>query len=362
MKKQMSNITPTMEMIYNNLIKLPTPTPINYLWNMGSMLGFTLIFQILTGVFLSMHYSPSNAFESVIHISRDVSMGMETRFLHSNGASLFFILIYTHIARGMMNFSNKKIEVWYSGVTMLLILMGTAFLGYVLPWGQMSFWGATVITNLASAIPIVGNDLVQWLWGGFSVSTPTLNRFFSLHFLLPLILAGMSIIHLMLLHSTGSSNPLGMNSNQEKMSFHPLFSWKDLLSPVIILSMMYLMSWSYPYMLMDPENFSMANPMNTPIHIQPEWYFLFAYALLRSIPNKLGGVIILVLSIIMLMVTPMKKSMKTNSKFNPSYKTKLSIFFLSFILLTWLGAMPMEYPYMEMSKTIGPIYFITLLS
>nr|YP_001837107.1 cytochrome b [Walchia hayashii]BAG24163.1 cytochrome b protein [Walchia hayashii] len=361
MKNQMSKLSPTTKMASNSLVMLPTPTTINYAWNMGSMLGMIMIFQIITGIFLSMHYSPTNAFDSVIHISRDVKMGIESRFLHSNGASLFFILIYTHIARGLLNMSFKKTEVWMSGNIMILILMGTAFLGYVLPWGQMSFWGATVITNLASAIPILGEPLVQWLWGGFSVSTPTLNRFFSLHFLLPFVLMGASVVHLMALHLVGSSNPMGTNSNQEKIKFSPFFIWKDAISMIVVTTIMFTMTWKYPYMLMDPENFSLANPMNTPIHIQPEWYFLFAYALLRSIPNKLGGVIVLILSIVMLMTIPMKKFKMKNSKFNPSFKMKMSMFFFSFVSLTWLGAMPMEPPYMNMSKTMGPIYFATML-
>lgn len=361
MKKQISNITPQTKLIFKNLIWLPTPTSINYIWNIGSILGIIIVFQILTGLFLSIHYSPTNAFDSIIHLSRDVKIGIETRLLHSNGASLFFILIYTHIARGLINISYKKIEVWTTGIIILLILIITAFLGYVLPWGQISFWGATVITNLASAIPILGNLLVQWLWGGFSVTIPTLNRFFSLHFLLPFVIVGISIIHLLALHSTGSSNPIGTNRNQEKINFHPFFSWKDIISITLVITFIFIITWKTPYILIDPENFSPANPINTPIHIQPEWYFLFAYSLLRSIPNKLGGVIALILRIIILIVIPIKKSSKKNSKFNPLFKIKNILFITIFIVLTWLGAIPIENPYIIVRKVSGPTYFLLII-
>nr|BAG24178.1 cytochrome b protein [Ascoschoengastia sp. TATW-1] len=361
MNKRLNSVVSFSPMLFKNLINLPTPSSINYLWNMGSMLGFVLVFQILTGLFLSMHYNTELPFESVLHISRDVWMGSETRFLHSNGASLFFIIIYIHVGRGLFNLSYKKLEVWITGVMMLLILMGTAFLGYVLPWGQMSFWGATVITNLASAIPFLGESLVQWLWGGYSVSTPTLNRFLTLHFLFPFLLVGLAILHLISLHKMGSSNPIGTNSNQEKMSFNPLFSWKDLLFPLLIFIVLFMLSSKFPYLLMDPDNFSTANPMSTPVHIQPEWYFLFAYALLRSIPNKLGGVIVLVLSIISLLFIPLKKGINKISKFNMISKLKLSMLFIIFVVLTWLGGVPMESPYMDISKMMGPLYFMFML-
>lgn len=343
------------------MINLPTPSSINYLWNIGSILGFILIFQTVSGLFISIHYSSNEAFESIVHISRNVWIGVETRFLHSNGASLFFILVYIHIARGIINFSFKKIEIWFSGIIILFLLIAIAFLGYVLPWGQMSFWGATVITNLASAVPFVGERLVQWLWGGFSVNKPTLNRFFSLHFFLPFILITFSIVHLIILHLLGSSNPMGINRNQEKLNFHPFFSWKDLLTPFLILFFIIIVSWKIPYLLIDPENFIIANPLNTPIHIQPEWYFLFAYALLRSIPNKLGGVIILLLRIISLIFISIKKNNNKVSKFNPSYKINKSLFFISFITLTWLGAIPIESVYLNLRKIVGLIYFLILL-
>lgn len=362
MKKQITDSFSPSKPIFKNFVLLPTPTSINYIWNIGSILGMILVFQLLTGLFLSIHYSPTNAFDSVIHFSRDVKMGIETRLLHSNGASLFFILIYIHIARGMLNISFKKLEVWITGIAILLVLIITAFIGYVLPWGQISFWGATVITNLASAVPILGNILVQWLWGGFSVDIPTLNRFFSLHFLLPFILVGFSILHLISLHKVGSINPIGVNRNQEKTYFQPYFSIKDILSIVGVIFLIFLMTWKAPYMLMDPENFSPANPINTPIHIQPEWYFLFAYALLRSIPNKLGGVIALLIRIIILAYIPIKKTKIKNSKFNSLYKIKIIIFFITFSILTWLGAIPIEIPYIILRKIIGPIYFILIIS
>nr|YP_254681.1 cytochrome b [Leptotrombidium pallidum]BAD99501.1 cytochrome b [Leptotrombidium pallidum] len=342
-----------------DILSLPTPVSISYWWNMGSMLGIILVLQILSGLFISMHYSSENAFDSVIHISRDVSMGMAMRSIHANGASFFFIIIYTHIFRGIMASSFKKSITWASGEAMFLMLMGAAFLGYVLPWGQMSFWGATVITSLASAIPLVGKDIVEWLWGGFSVGMPTLSRFFSLHFILPLLIAGISIIHLLSLHTTGSSNPIGSKSDQDKIDFHPYFSLKDLLFLIFTSLIFFSISLKFPYMLMDPDNFSPANPMNTPIHIQPEWYFLFAYAILRSIPNKLGGVIALIFSVIILLPLMIKRKM--NMKFSPHMKINMSILVFSFVLLTWIGAMPPEAPYSFFGVWGGVTFFLSFL-
>nr|YP_398829.1 cytochrome b [Leptotrombidium akamushi]BAE47111.1 cytochrome b protein [Leptotrombidium akamushi] len=344
---------------FHDIISLPTPISISYLWNMGSMLGMVLVLQILSGVFISMHYNSLEAFESVIHISRDVKMGMAMRSIHANGASFFFILVYVHIFRGIMFSSYKKTVTWSSGSTMFLMLMGAAFLGYVLPWGQMSFWGATVITSLASAIPLIGKDIVEWLWGGFSVGFPTLSRFFSLHFLIPLLIAGMSTIHLLSLHTTGSSNPIGSKNDQEKIDFHPFFTIKDLFFFTISFFLFLLISLKSPYLLMDPDNFSPANPMSTPVHIQPEWYFLFAYAILRSIPNKLGGVLALVLSVVILFPLMVKKKM--NIKFSPRVKMTLSFMLFSFTLLTWIGAMPPEPPYSTLGAMGGLLYFFSFL-
>jgi len=304
-----------INLLYSNLIKLPTPTSISYIWNWGSTLGIILIIQILTGVLLASHYDSriNLSFYSVIHIIRDVNYGWLIRIIHINGASLFFILIFTHISRGILFTSYKIIQTWYSGTRIILILIATAFLGYVLPWGQMSFWGATVITNLVSAIPYLGNTIVQWLWGGFSINQATLSRFFILHFLLPFILIFIVILHLIALHLTGSSNPIRNNPNIDKSPFHPYFSWKDRLFIIIILIAFFHITLNFPYYFIDPENYNQANPLNTPIHIQPEWYFLFAYAILRSIPNKLGGVIALLLSILIITILPTIKKIKKNN-------------------------------------------------
>lgn len=344
---------------FHEIISLPAPVSISYLWNIGSILGIVLVLQILRGVFISIHYNSLEAFESVIHISRDVEIGIIIRSIHANGASFFFILIYTHIFRGIIFSSYKKPITWSSGSTIFLILIGAAFLGYVLPWGQMSFWGATVITRLASAIPLIGKDIVEWLWGGFSVGFPTLSRFFSLHFLLPLLIAGLSIIHLLGLHTTGSSNPIGSKNDQDKIDFHPYFTIKDLFFFTLSFSLFLLISLKTPYFLMDPDNFSPANPMRTPVHIQPEWYFLFAYAILRSIPNKLGGVLALVLRVVVLFPLILKN--KINIKFSPRIKITLRLLLFSFILLTWIGAIPPEPPYSLLGAVGGILYFICFI-
>nr|WMV00539.1 cytochrome b [Kikihia sp. 'aotea east'] len=298
---------PLIKIINNSLIDFPAPSNLSYWWNFGFMLGLCLTIQILTGLFLSMHYNANimNAFESLSHICRDVNYGWILRVIHANGASLFFICVYLHVGRGLYYGSFKYIETWSIGVIMLLMLMATAFLGYVLPWGQMSFWGATVITNLLSAIPYLGGMLVNWIWGGFAVDNATLTRFYSFHFILPFIVLSLTIIHLLYLHTTGSNNPLGINSNNDKVPFHPYFSIKDIMSLFLLMIIFFMLVMLEPYMLGDPDNFIPANPLVTPKHIQPEWYFLFAYAILRSIPNKLGGVIALFMSIFILMFVPL---------------------------------------------------------
>lgn len=350
---------PRLAKFSQEITLLPTPASISYLWNMGSILGVVLVLQILRGTFISMHYNTFEPFESVIHISRDVKIGLIIRSVHSNGASFFFILIYTHIFRGVIFSSYKKTVTWASGSLILLMLMAAAFLGYVLPWGQMSFWGATVITRLASAVPFIGKDIVEWLWGGFSVSSPTLSRFFSLHFLIPFLISGLAIIHLMGLHKTGSSNPIGSKNDQDKVDFHPYFTIKDLFFFTIRFGVFLMICLKTPYFLMDPDNFSPANPIRTPIHIQPEWYFLFAYAILRSIPNKLGGVLALILRVIILFPLILKK--KSNIKFSPRTKFFLRGILFSFVLLTWIGAIPPESPYSFLGIIGGIYYFISFL-
>jgi len=355
---------PLLKIIEGRLVSLPSPSSLSTIWNFGSLLGLCLTIQLLTGLFLAIHYSCdiTLAFESVRHISRDVEFGWALRIFHANGARFFFICIYLHIARGIYYGSFNYKEVWVSGVVLLFLLMGTAFLGYVLPWGQMSFWGATVITNLASAIPVVGGEIVTWLWGGFSVRNATLTRFFTLHFLMPFILAAISITHLFFLHETGSSNPLGVNRNFDKSPFHPYFTSKDLLGFLIFFALFCFICLQAPWDLGDPENFIPANPIVTPVHIQPEWYFLFAYAILRSIPRKLGGVIALVLSVLILVILPFygRFAFKSRSFLPVSKRIFWSLVSIIF-LLTWIGARPVEEPYILTGQLLTCAYFLYYL-
>nr|WGL40368.1 cytochrome b [Hylurgus micklitzi] len=356
--------SPIISMITKSLIKLPTPSNISTLWNFGSLLGMCLMLQIITGLFLAMHYCPNieMAFNSVSHICRDINYGWMLRTLHANGASLFFMCLYIHIGRGIYYGSYILIETWMTGTTILFITMATAFLGYVLPWGQMSFWGATVITNMLSAIPYVGISIVQWLWGGFAVDNATLNRFFTLHFLLPFIIIALVMIHLIFLHQTGSNNPLGTPSKMDMILFHPFYTLKDLIGMMLILFFLIIITLQSPYLLGDPDNFIPANPLVTPIHIQPEWYFLFAYAILRSIPSKLGGVLALVMSIAILYFMPfiMKKKFQ-GTQFYPFNKILFWMFISITILLTWIGARPVEYPYILTGQTLTIFYFMFFL-
>nr|QAT19794.1 cytochrome b [Curculio sp. SZ-2019] len=349
------------KIINSSLINLPTPSNISIMWNFGSLLGLCLILQILTGTFLSMHYCPNIdcAFNSVAHIMRNINFGWLIRTLHANGASFFFICLYSHIGRGLYYSSYYMTKTWMSGVTIFLLTMATAFMGYVLPWGQMSFWGATVITNLISAIPYLGNYIVQWIWGGFSVNNATLTRFFSFHFILPFIVSSMVIIHLMFLHQNGSNNPLGIKSNIDKIPFHPYFSFKDLMGFLMMMMIVSIITLQNPYLLSDPDNFTPANPLITPAHIQPEWYFLFAYAILRSIPNKLGGVIALFMSIAILYFMPFINKKKFQSmQFYPPNKMLFWEFMSIIFLLTWIGACPVETPYILTSQILTTMYFL----
>lgn len=349
-----------LNIIKSTLLKLPTPTNISYLWNFGSLLGLFLRIQIIRGFFLSIHYCPNiyQAFFRIIHIIQDIDNGWLIHNIHINGATFFFICMYTHIGRGIYYKSFTLIHTWIIGVTIFLISIATAFLGYVLPWGQISFWGATVITNLISTIPYIGTIIVIWIWGGFSINNATLNRFFSLHFILPFIILILVIIHLYFLHQTGSNNPLGTNRNLSKIPFHIYFSYKDLLGFTIITFLLTFISLQYPYIFRDPDNFSPANPIITPIHIQPEWYFLFAYAILRSIPNKLGGVIALLISILILYLLPLIYSFMNTLSFYPLTQIFYFIFINNFILLTWAGAQPIELPYIYIRQFLSLIYFI----
>nr|YP_010373822.1 cytochrome b [Malcus auriculatus]UPI55349.1 cytochrome b [Malcus auriculatus] len=360
MNKPMRKSHPLLKMFNSSLIDMPSPSSISLLWNFGSLLGMCLMIQLITGIFLAMHYTANTemAFNSIIHICRDVNYGWVMRSMHANGASLFFMCLYIHIGRGMYYMSYKLTMTWYIGTILLLMVMGTAFLGYVLPWGQMSLWGATVITNLLSAIPYLGNEIVKWLWGGFSVDNATLTRFFTLHFLLPFAIMLLVMVHLIFLHQTGSNNPLGINSNYDKIPFHPYFSIKDIMGAVITLFMFLMLILMEPLMLGDPENFIPANPLVTPIHIQPEWYFLFAYAILRSIPNKLGGVIAMILSIIIILTLPITHNNKFyNTKFYPINKILFWLFTSIIIMLTWIGARPAEEPFILTGQMLTMLYF-----
>nr|QYK19550.1 cytochrome b [Pelvicachromis pulcher] len=351
---------PLLKIANDALIDLPTPSNISVWWNFGSLLGLCLIIQILTGLFLAMHYTSdiTTAFSSIAHICRDVNYGWLIRNMHANGASFFFICIYLHIGRGLYYGSYLYMGTWNIGVVLLLLTMMTAFVGYVLPWGQMSFWGATVITNLLSAIPYIGNALVQWIWGGFSVDNATLTRFFAFHFLFPFIIAAMTMIHLIFLHETGSNNPLGLNSNTDKIPFHPYFSYKDLLGFATLLIALISLALFSPYLLGDPDNFTPANPLVTPPHIKPEWYFLFAYAILRSIPNKLGGVLALLFSILVLALIPaLHTSKQQGLAFRPLSQLLFWFLIADIAILTWIGGMPVEHPFVAIGQIASLLYF-----
>nr|WMQ52885.1 cytochrome b [Marumba saishiuana] len=351
---------PIMKIINNSLIDLPTPSSISSWWNFGSLLALCLMIQILTGLFLTMYYTANIelAFYSVNYICRNVNYGWLIRTLHANGASFFFICIYIHIGRGIYYESFNLKYTWFIGVIILFMLMATAFMGYVLPWGQMSFWGATVITNLLSAIPYLGNMLVNWIWGSFAVDNATLTRFYTFHFLLPFIILMLTMIHLLFLHQTGSNNPLGLSKNLDKIPFHPFFTYKDLIGFIILIFLLTMLTLINPYLLGDPDNFIPANPLVTPIHIQPEWYFLFAYAILRSIPNKLGGVIALVMSILILIILPLTFYKKIQGlQFYPINQMLFWFFIIMIILLTWIGARPVETPYIMTGQILTILYF-----
>lgn len=364
MTKTIRKENPVVSLVNNMLIDYPSPSNISYFWNFGVLLGLCLIIQILTGIFLAMHYCPdiNLAFSSVAHITRDVNYGFVLRYMHANGASLFFLCVYLHIGRGIYYGSYTKIIVWNVGVILFLLMIVTAFLGYVLPWGQMSFWAATVITNLLSAIPYVGDDIVRWVWGGFSVSNATLNRFFSLHYLLPFVLAGLSVVHLIALHEEGSNNPIGIRSDIDKVPFHHYYALKDLFGAVVFIMVLCVIVFLFPYAGGDAENFKQANPLVTPVHIKPEWYLLFAYAILRSIPNKLGGVVALLFSILVLLLLPyLHKNRFRGLRFRPL--SKIIFWFLvgDFLVLTWIGGQPVEEPYILIGQLASIFYFFYFL-
>jgi len=351
-----------LRLLNSYLVDSPQPANISYLWNFGSLLALCLVLQILTGVFLAMHYTPNVdlAFSSVEHIMRDVNAGWALRYLHANTASFFFIFVYFHIARGIYygSYKSPRVLVWTIGVIILVVMMATAFLGYVLPYGQMSLWGATVITNLLSAIPIFGQDIVQLVWGGFSVSNATLNRFFSLHYLLPFLLAALALAHLMAIHSNGSSNPNGITANTDRLPMHPYFTFKDLVTIFLFFLLLSIIVFYYPNILGHSDNYIPANPMSTPSSIVPEWYLLPFYAILRSIPNKLLGVLAMFGSLLIYLILPLTDlSRVRGSQFRPAMKFATYILIADFFILMWIGSEHAVSPYIEIGQVATAIYF-----
>jgi len=351
-----------ISVIDNHIIDYPSPINLNYAWSFGALAGICLVIQIVTGIFLAMHYTPhiDYAFSSVEHIMRDVNGGWLIRYMHANGASMFFIVVYSHIFRGLYygSYMAPREHLWCSGVIIFFLMMGTAFMGYVLPWGQMSFWGVTVITNLASAIPFVGPSIVEWLWGGFSVDNATLNRFFSFHFVLPFVIAGLVIVHIALLHRDGSNNPLGVESSSDKISFYPYFYVKDLFSLMCFIVLFSVILFYYPNMLGHPDNYIPADSMSTPAHIVPEWYFLPFYAILRSIPDKFGGVAGMVGAILILLILPFTNtSCVRSSAFRPIYRQFYWLLVIDFLMLGWIGQEAVARPFVAIGQVATVFYF-----
>ena len=354
---------PLVASLSNHIDGYPTPVNLTYLWGFGSIAGMALVTQIITGVLLAMHYAPEIhlAFTSVEHIMRDVRGGTALRYTHANGASMFFIIVYTHMFRGLYygSYFQPRANLWYSGVILFFLMMAAGFMGYVLPWGQMSFWGATVITNLFSAIPGIGNSIVQLLWGGFSVDNPTLNRFFSLHYLVPFLIAAAAGLHLILLHQPGSNNPLGINGIFDKIPFYPYFYVKDLFGFILFVLFFSLFVIYAPNYLGHPDNYIEANPLVTPAHIVPEWYYLPFYAILRTVPDKLGGVVLMGLSIAILAMLPVVDTSHIRSHYFKPFNLFFFWFFVANCLaLGWIGQEIVETPFIEMGAFVTIFYFL----
>jgi ubiquinol-cytochrome c reductase cytochrome b subunit len=356
---------PIISLFKHSAVDYPTPKNLNYWWNFGSLAGFFLLVQIITGIILSMHYTAhvDHAFASIEHIMRNVNHGWLIRYVHMNGASFFFIVVYIHIFRGLYYGSYKypRELLWWLGIIILLLMMATAFMGYVLPWGQMSFWGATVITNLFSAIPLIGEGIVQWLWGGYSVDNPTLSRFYTLHFLFPFLIVGVVILHIVALHTHGSNNPLGIDRKgpQDSIPFHPYYTIKDLFGLGFALTIFFAVVFFSPDYLGHPDNYIPADPLKTPAHIVPEWYFLPFYAILRAIPDKLGGVLAMFSAIFVLFLLPWLDSSKVRSAtFRPIYKKLFWVFLINAIVLGWVGSKPAEGMYLIIARVATLYYFL----
>ena len=359
---------PVVSFLKHSAVDYPTPKNLNYWWNFGSLAGFFLLVQIITGVILSMHYTAhvDHAFDSIEHIMRNVNHGWLIRYIHMNGASFFFIVVYIHIFRGLYYGSYKAPRelLWWLGIIILLLMMATAFMGYVLPWGQMSFWGATVITNLFSAIPLIGDSITQWLWGGYSVDNPTLSRFYTLHFLLPFLIVGVVVLHIVALHTHGSNNPLGIDKKgpQDTIPFHPFYTIKDLFGLSFALTIFFAVVFFAPDFLGHPDNYIPADPLKTPAHIVPEWYFLPFYAILRAIPDKLGGVIAMFSAIFVLFLLPWLDTSKVRSAtFRPIYKILFWIFLVDAVVLGWVGSKPAEGIFIVISRIATFYYFLHFL-
>ena len=355
---------PIFTFMHHEMHEYPTPKNLNYWWNFGSLAGIVLVIMIMSGIVLAMHYTAhvDHAFQSVERIMRDVNYGWLVRYIHANGASFFFIVVYIHIFRGLYYGSYKAPRelLWMLGVVILILMMATAFMGYVLPWGQMSFWGATVITNLFSAIPLVGESIVTLLWGGFSVDNPTLNRFYALHYLLPFVIVGVVVLHIVALHRFGSNNPLGIDvrGNQDTLSFHPYYTVKDAFGLGVFLILLSVVVFFLPNSMGHPDNYIPANPMVTPAHIVPEWYFLPFYAILRAVPDKLFGVLAMFAAIGVLFILPwLDRSPVRSATFRPIYKIMFWVFLVDCVALTWLGAKPAEGIYVVLSRLCTAYYF-----
>ena len=356
---------PIFSTLKHTLVDYPTPRNLNYWWNFGSLAGIFLLIQIITGIVLAMHYTPTveGAFASIEHIMRDVNYGWLIRYIHMNGSSFFFIVVYIHVFRGLYygSYKSPREVLWWLGLVILLLMMATAFMGYVLPWGQMSFWGATVITNIFSAVPFVGKTIVEWLWGGFSVDNALLNRFFALHYLFPFLIVAVVILHIVALHTHGSNNPLGIDKKgpQDSIPFHPYYTIKDLFGLSFVLTIFALVVFYAPDYLGHPDNYIPADPLKTPTHIVPEWYFLPFYAILRAVPDKLGGVIAMISAILILFVLPWLDTSKVRSAtFRPMYKKLFWILLVDIVILTWIGGSPPEGNFILIGR-IATIYYFT---